>query len=124
MTSGAEERTHTYFRSRFGATAFGLASLLVGVGLLYSLVTNSTDLFIGVLLATLVFIAISLYVVFRRDGVLTAENGIIGVFVLVALGLFFGLYEFTALPSVVVIGVVIVVGVVIPNLVLKTFHES
>lgn len=124
MTSGTEERTHNYFRSRFGTTAFGLASLLVGIGLFYSLITNSTDLFIGVFLATLAFIAISLYVMFRQEGVLTAENRIISVFVLSALGLFFGLYAFTALPSVVVIGVVIVVGVVIPNRFLNTFHES
>jgi hypothetical protein len=116
MVSEIGTGEQSYFRSRYGATAFGAASLLIGIGLLYSIVTDSIDLLLGVLLATLSLTAISLYIVFRQDGVLTTENSVIGVFVLLALGLFFGLAEYTALPSAVMIGAVIVVGVIVPNL--------
>lgn len=115
--SGTKEPS--YFRSRYGATAFGLASLLIGIGLLYGIVTGSIDLMLGTFLATLALVVISLYVVFRQEGVLTVENRVIGIFVLLALGLFFGLHEYTTFPSVVILGSVIIVGVVVPNLLLN-----
>lgn len=50
---------------------------------------------------------------------MTAENKLIGIFVLVAMGLLFGLLEFTNLPSEIVYGIVFGVGVVVPGLLLQ-----
>lgn len=115
MNGGMGTTNQSYFRSRYRATAFSIVSLVIGIGLLYSVITDSIGLLFGVLLATLALIAISLYIVFRQDGVLTVENSVIGGFVLLALGLFFGLYEYTTLPLVVAIGSAILVSVIIPN---------
>lgn len=108
-----------YLRSRRGATAFGLAYLLVGIGLLASFAIDSTGFFIGVLLAILAVVAASLYIIVRSEGVVTRENTVIGGFVLLSLGLLFSLYSYTRLPSELVFGIVIVVGVLVPNLLLR-----
>jgi hypothetical protein len=108
-----------YFSSRWGATALGLAYLLVGISLFASFTIDSTEFFIGVLLAILAVTAVSLYLIIRAEGVITRENTVIGGFVLLSLGLLFALYGYTGLPSALVFGVAIVVGVLIPNLLLR-----
>jgi len=108
-----------YFHSRWGATALGLAYLLVGIGLLASFTIDSTEFFIGVLLAILAVTAVSLYIIIRSEGVVTRENTVIGGFVLLSLGLLFGLYGYTELPPELVFAIVIVVGILLPNLFLR-----
>jgi hypothetical protein len=94
----------------------GLAYLAASLGLFYSLVVDSTDLFLVALVGNLALFIISLGVIVRREGVITAENKLIGTFVLVAMGLLIRLSTFTDLPFEVVIAVVIAVGVVAPGL--------
>lgn len=94
----------------------GLGYLVAGFGLFYSLAVDSTDLFLVALVGNLALFIISLGVIVRREGVITAENKLIGTFVLVAMGLLIGLRTLTDLPFEVVIAVVITVGVVAPGL--------
>ena len=108
-----------YFGGRRGVVALAVAYVAVGLGLFYSLATESIDLFSGVLVAIVVLVGISLYILYRREGLVTAENKLIGIFVLVAMGLLFGLLEFTNLPSEIVYGIVFGVGVVVPGLLLQ-----
>lgn len=108
-----------YFRSRWGAAALGLAYVLIGIGLLASFAIGSTEFFISVLLAILSVTVVSLYIIIRSEGVVTRDNTVIGGFVLLSLGLLFGLYGYTDLPSEAVFAIVIVVGVLVPNLLLR-----
>ncbi|MFC7231460.1 hypothetical protein ACFQMM_08680 [Saliphagus sp. GCM10025308] len=108
-----------YFDGRRGPLALGLSYVAVGIALFYALATDSIELVTAVLVGVLGLLLLSLYVVIRREGLVTAENKLIGTFVLVAMGLLFGLYEFTALSSEVVFGIVFVVGVIVPHLLLK-----
>ncbi|MFT4920906.1 MAG: hypothetical protein ACI8XM_000097 [Haloarculaceae archaeon] len=108
-----------FFGGRSGVVALAVAYVAVGFGLFYSLATESIDLFSGVLVAIVVLVGISLYILYRREGLLTAENRLIGIFVLLAMGLLFGLLEFTDLPSEIVYGVVFGVGVVVPGFLLQ-----
>jgi len=119
MVSGLEVGENGYFRSRHGATALGLAYLLVGIGLLASFAIDSTAFFVGVLGAILAVTAVSLYIILRSEGVVTRDNAVIGGFVLLSLGLLFGLYGYTGLPSEVVFAIVIIVGVLVPHLLLR-----
>ncbi|PHQ44307.1 hypothetical protein DJ68_19180 [Halorubrum sp. C3] len=108
-----------YFGGRRGVIALAVAYVAVGLGLFYSLATESIDLFSGVLVAIVVLVGLSLYILYRREGLVTAENKLIGIFVLVAMGLLFGLLAFTALPLEIVYGIVFGVGVVVPGLLLQ-----
>lgn len=119
MSSGITFGDTGYFRSRRSATALGLAYLLVGIGLLASFAVDSTEFFIVVLLAILAVTAVSLLIIIRAEGVVTRDNAVIGGFVLLSLGLLFGFYGYTGLPSEVVFAIVIVVGVLVPNLLLR-----
>lgn len=119
MSSGITFGDTGYFRSRRSATALGLAYLLVGIGLLASFAVDSTEFFIVVLLAILAVTAVSLLIIIRVEGVVTRDNAVIGGFVLLSLGLLFGFYGYTGLPSEVVFAIVIVVGVLVPNLLLR-----
>lgn len=107
----------------FGGTVpqamLGVAYVAVGIALFYTLTVGSTEQVMVVLLAVLALIALSLAIVVAREGLLTPENKLIGVFVLLSMGLLFGLTAFTDLPEVVVYGVVIVVGVLVPNRLLE-----
>lgn len=118
-SSGLDSDENDYFRTRLGVTTLGLAYLLVGIGLLASFAIDSTAFFIGVLLAILAVTAVSLYLVIRSEGVVTRENTVIGGCVLLSLGLLFGLYGYTGLPSEAVFAIVIIVGVLVPNLLLE-----
>jgi len=104
--------------SRASNAALGIAYLLVGIGLAYSLAVNSIGLFAAVLVGVLGLVVLSLAILVRREGLITAENKLIGAFVLLAMALLFGLHELTALPSEIVFGVVFAVGVVVPHLLL------
>lgn len=110
--SGTDE--DRFFDDTVGPVALGLAYALVGIGLLYSVATGSVESFTAVLVGVLGLVAVSIYIVIERKGVRTAENKAIGIFVLVAMGLLFGLREFTRLSSDVVFGVVFAVGVIVP----------
>ena len=103
-------------------TALGLAYLLVGVGFFISLATNSIQLFTAVAVGILGLVIVSLVIIIRREGLVTTENKVISVFVLLAMGLLFGLYEFTTLSSEVVFGIVFIVGVIVPHLLLQYTH--
>ncbi|WP_276302730.1 hypothetical protein [Halorussus lipolyticus] len=105
-----------FFGGRRGVVALAVAYVSVGLGLVYSLATGSIDLFSGVLVAIVVVVGLSLYILYKREGLMTAENRLIGIFVLIAMGLLFGLLEFTDLPSEIVYGIVFAVGVVVPGL--------
>ena len=94
----------------------GLAYVVAGVGLLVALLANSLDLITAVLGALVLLIVLSLGTVLRREGLVTPENKVIGVCVLTALGLLFGLGSFTDLPSELIFGVVFLVGVIVPHL--------
>lgn len=115
----SESDRERFFDSRVGLSLLGIAYLLAGLALFYSLLTDSIEVFSVFLVAMLVLIVVSLYVLYRREGLVTAENTVIGVFVLLAMGVLFGLYEFTGLPSEVVFGAVLVVGVIIPWILLQ-----
>ena len=96
-----------------------IAYLGVGIGLFYSLATDSMNLFLVALAGTLVVIVGSLGIMFRREGVITPENKLIGGFVLIAMGLLFGLSELTDLSFELIFGIVFVVGVLIPMFLLE-----
>ncbi|WP_435073746.1 hypothetical protein [Halorubrum sp. HHNYT27] len=108
-----------FFGGRRGVVALTVAYVAVGLGLFYSLATESIDLFSGVLAAIVVLVGLSLYILYKREGLMTAENRLIGIFILIAMGLLFGLLEFTDLPSDVVYVIVFGVGVVVPGLFLQ-----
>jgi hypothetical protein len=105
-----------FWGSQRKLAVLGMAYLLVGAGLLYSLLTDWIELFTAVLVGILGLTVLSLVIIVRREGLITAENKLIGGFVLVAMGLLFGLNMFTDLRSEIVFGIVFVVGVVIPHL--------
>jgi hypothetical protein len=111
--------TDQYFGGRRGVVALAVAYVAVGLGLFYSLATESITLFSGVLVAIVGLVGLSLYILYRREGLVTAENKLISIFVLVATGLLFGLFEFTDLRFEVVYGIVFGVGVVLPGLLLQ-----
>lgn len=111
--------TDQYFGGRRGVIALAVAYVAVGLGLFYSLATESITLFSGVLVAIVGLVGLSLYILYRREGLVTAENKLISIFVLVATGLLFGLFEFTDLPFEIVYGIVFGVGVVVPGLLLQ-----
>lgn len=108
-----------YFDDTVTPLAFALAYALVGLGLFYSLATDSTRLFGAVLVAIVAVMVLSLAFLVLQEGLLTRENGIISTFVLIAMGLLVGLPEFTALASEVVFGAVVLVGAGVPWLVLR-----
>lgn len=112
-SDGAETR---FGLGNRGLSALGAAYVVVGVGLFYSLATNSIRLFTAVLLGVLGLIGLSLALIVRHEGLVTAENKLIAAFVLAAMGLLFGLTAFTDLSSELVFGVVFVVGVLVPHL--------
>ncbi|WP_311173932.1 hypothetical protein [Halobellus ordinarius] len=117
--------TDQYFGGRRGVVALAVAYVAVGLGLFSSLATESITLFSGVLVAIVGLVGLSLYILYRREGLVTAENKLISIFVLVATGLLFGLFEFTDLPVEIVYGIVFGVGVVLPGLLLQyTDYES
>lgn len=117
MGSSPPERLETRSSlEQFLIVLLGVAYLVAGLGLFYSLAVDSTELFLVALVGNLALIIISLGVIVRREGVVTAENKLIGTFVLVATGLLIGLTTFTDLSFEVVIAVVIAVGVVAPSL--------
>lgn len=122
--SSSQERIERNKRvtDKIKVTALGLAYLLVGVGFFYSLTTDSIQLFTAVLVGILGLILVSLVIIIRREGLVTDENKVISMFVLSAMGLLFGLSEFTALSSEIVFGVVFIVGVVVPHLLLQYTH--
>ena len=97
----------------------GVAYLLVGVGLFASLAIGSITLIAAVLVGILGVIFVSLALVVYQEGLVTPENKIIAIFVLLAMGLLFGLSEFTELPSEVVFGAVFLVGVLVPHLLIE-----
>jgi hypothetical protein len=94
----------------------GIAYVVAGVGLFAAVLTNSLDLIVAALAATLLLIVLSLGTVLYREGLATPENGVIGVCVLAAMGLLFGLDAYTSLPSEAVFAVVLLVGVIVPHL--------
>ncbi|USZ71590.1 hypothetical protein [Natronosalvus halobius] len=108
-----------FFDGRGGPVALGLSYVAVGIALFYALATDSIELVTAVLVGVLGLLLLSLYIVVRREGLVTAENRLIGTFVLVAMGLLYGLYEFTSLSSEAVFGIVFVVGVIVPHLLLE-----
>lgn len=97
----------------------GLAYLLVGVGFFYGILADSFDVLVLSLGGVLVLLVPSLYLVVRQEGLVTAENKLIGAFVLVATGLLVSLSGLTDLASEIVFGVVLVVGVGVPWLLLQ-----
>lgn len=116
----SEDRsTEVYLGGPVATTALALAFVLVGVGLLVTLTSGSMDLLVAVLVGIVVLIVAGIYIMIRREGVVTQENGIIGGCVLAAMVLLFALYEVTGLPSEVVFGVVGFVGVILPHLLLE-----
>lgn len=119
MPSDTGSSNEPFFDGLLGQSLLGAGYLLVGVGLLYSVLTDWYELLVAVLALTVVLIAVSLYVSVRRDGLLTAENKLIGAFVLLAMALFLGLTGFTELAEEVVFAVVFVVGVVVPHVLLE-----
>lgn len=119
MPSDTDASNEPFFDGLLGQSLLGAGYLLVGVGLLYGLLTDWYELLLAVFALTVVLIAVSLYVSVRREGLLTAENRLIGAFVLLAMALFLGLTGYTDLPETVVFGVVFVVGVVVPHVLLE-----
>lgn len=97
----------------------GLAYVVAGVGLLVALLSDSLELVTAVLGALLLLIVLSLGTIFRREGLVTPENKLIGGFVLVAMGLLFGLNRATDLASELIFGVVLCVGVIVPHLLIQ-----
>lgn len=119
QSSQPEEQTDAVLDGPVQQAVFGIAYVVVGIAFFYSLIFGSTELLMGVLLVLLVLIVLSVAIIVMRKGLITPENKLIGVFVLLAMALLFGLTTFTNLPEIVVFGVVIVVGIIIPNQLLK-----
>ncbi|MCU4742885.1 hypothetical protein OB955_18865 [Halobacteria archaeon AArc-m2/3/4] len=111
--------TSQYFENPAVGAALGLAYVLVGVGMVVSLLLDSIDLFIVFAAGILVLLLISMVVVFVHEGIATPENKLISTFVLLAIGLGIGLSTVTELSFEVLTGVVIVVGIIAPGLLLE-----
>jgi hypothetical protein len=101
-----------YVHTERGRWVLGGAYLLVGVLFAGSLVSGSLVLFGVFLLTTVGVMLVSIAVLFREEGVFTAENRRIAVFVLAALVLFAVLQTSTDLPPEVVFVVAMVVGTI------------
>lgn len=99
--------------------ALGIAYVVAGVGLMAALLTNSLDLIAVALGSLLLLIVLSLGTIIRREGLLTQENGVIGVCVLAAMGLLFGLTQYTDLSQELIFGLVFLVGVIVPHLLVQ-----
>lgn len=108
-----------FIGGRRTVSALALAYVLVGVGFAYSLVANSTAVFGVVLLATGIVVVVSLVILVEREGLVTAENKLIGGFVLFAMVLLLGLSTLTDVAFEIVFGLVVLVGVVVPGLLLQ-----
>ncbi|SNR40396.1 hypothetical protein [Halorubrum vacuolatum] len=104
--------------------ALGVAYVLAGVGLFYALAIDSMELFNAALIAILVLLAVSMSVLIRTEPVRSRENATIAVCVFLAMGLYLVLWTFTALPFVVLVGVLFVVGVLLPTVVLQYVLEK
>lgn len=117
--SGTTEGDRRWFDGEVGLATLGLVYVVVGVGLFVGLVTDSIEVVAAALVGVVGSMAVSLYVVVRREGLVTAENGIIGASVLVAMGLLVVLPAVPGIPSSAVFGVVFTVGVVVPHLLLE-----
>lgn len=94
----------------------GLVYVVAGLGLLVAIVSNSVDLFLAAGGALLLLVVLSVGTIVWREGLITPENKVIGACVLAALGLLFGLFRFTNLPSELIFGIVFLVGVIVPHL--------
>lgn len=118
-SSQSDGKDGSFFDAPVQPAILGIACIVIGLALFYSLIIGSMEMFLAVLLAILGLVVISLVIVFRREGIITPENKLIAIFVFVSMALLFGLSEFTNLPEVVVFGVVIVVGVLVPHYLLN-----
>ncbi|AEH36510.1 hypothetical protein [Halopiger xanaduensis] len=96
-----------------------VAYVLVGIGFAYGLVAESTTVLGAALLATGLVVIGSLLILAGREGIVTAENKLIGTFVLLAMVLLVGLSTFTDVAFEVVFGLVVLVGVVAPGVLLQ-----
>lgn len=118
MNSDTDESR--FAAGKTGSLVLGVLYVLVGISLVVSLVTDWFALFVAVLVGILALVVVSLAVLVRAEGLVTAENKLIGVFVLLAMVVLFALFGFTDLPFEVVFGIVLVVGVLVPHL-LRTY---
>jgi hypothetical protein len=94
----------------------GVAYLVTGVVFFGALLADSIDLLVAALASILLLVVLSLGTVVRREGLVTPENKLIGVCVLAAMGVLFGLSAYTDLPSELIFGAVFLVGVIVPHL--------
>lgn len=102
-----------------GLATLGIAYVLAGLGLFYGLAMDSMQIFNAALLAILLLLAVSMFIIVRNEPFITRENAVISACVFVAVALYLGLSTFTTLPFVVLIGVLLVVGVIVPGLLLQ-----
>ncbi|SDK82566.1 hypothetical protein [Natronorubrum texcoconense] len=121
-TARAEPNDSEFLTGRVATTALAAGYLLVGIGFWVGLATGLIRLFVAVLAGTVVLVLVSLYIAVKREGLITAENKLIGVFVILGMGLLFGLDEFTALSEGIIYVLVLGVGALVPFLLL-TYTE-
>lgn len=88
----------------------GVAYVVAGVALFVGLLTDSFGLSAAALGSLLLLIVLSLGTIVRREGLVTPENKVIAVCVLAAMGLLFGLSQYTDLSQELIFGVVFLVG--------------
>jgi hypothetical protein len=119
QSSQSEEQNDAVLDGPVQQAIFGIAYVVVGIAFFYSLIFGSTELLMGVLLVLLVLVVLSVVLIVTREGLITPENKLIGGFVLLAIGLLFGVTTLTDLPEIVVFALVIIVGIIIPNQLLK-----
>jgi len=102
-----------------GLGALGIAFVFAGLALFYGLATDSMQVFTAALVAVLLLVAASLIVILRTESLISRENAVISVCVIVAMALYLGLSTVTTLPNAVLVGTLIFVGVIVPGLVLQ-----
>ena len=117
--SSADTGTERSRTELAGLSALGVAFVIAGLGLFYGLAIDSMQVFSAALIAVFVLLVVSLVVVALSEPVVSRENAVISACVFAAMALYLGLGTFTALPSAVLVGVLIVVGVIVPGLVLQ-----
>ncbi|WP_440763361.1 hypothetical protein [Natronorubrum sp. DTA7] len=117
-TARAETNDSEFLTGRVATTALAAGYLLVGIGFWVGLATGWIRLFAAVLAGTAVLVLVSLYIAVRREGLITAENKLIGVFVLIGMGLLFALNAFTDLSEGIIYLLVLGVGALVPYLLL------
>lgn len=119
MNSPQQRDSTEYFESQREAIALGLAYVVVGLTIMYSVFAELVTLFMAAALGMIFLLVLSLIIMIQAEGLVTTENKVIGCCVLVAMALLGVLSAATTLSSEIIFAIVFGVGFILPTLVLQ-----